>query len=106
MVADQIRRGILNETEAGQSNLRNILLQAVGISEELDICQKSLPIQPGDCFLLCSDGLTGMLTDKEICEIMNSDKLPDQAVEKLISAALTAGGRDNITAVLVTADHK
>ena len=106
LVADQLRRGIINEQEACQSNLGNVLLQAVGISEELEICQDNLVVQADDCFLLCSDGLTGMLADEEISAILTDNCLPVQACEELITAALAAGGKDNVTAVLVTATDK
>jgi len=106
LVADQVRRGVLNQAEAEQSTLGNILLQAIGVSEELEIDQITLELQADDCFLLCSDGLTGMLSDTQISEILFANKRPQQAGEKLIAAALEAGGKDNVTAVLVTAAHK
>jgi len=104
LINDQLRRGIINEQEARQSTLRNILLQAVGVSEELELCQKTFTIQPGDCFLLCSDGLTGMLSDEEINGIMTNNPLPEQGCETLMAEALAAGGKDNITALIVTID--
>lgn len=103
LIAEQLRRGIIDQQDAETSNLRNVLLQAVGISEELDIFQKVLPSEPGDTFLLCSDGLTGMLTDNQISTILGNNDLPQQSCEQLIAAALVAGGKDNVTAVLVTA---
>ncbi len=103
LIAEQLRRGIINKLDAETSNLRNVLLQAVGISEELDICRKVLPSESGDTFLLCSDGLTGMLADQQISAILGNNDLPQQACEQLITAALAAGGKDNVTAVLVTA---
>lgn len=106
LIDAQLRRGIISEREASQSDLRNILLQAVGITEELDICQKTLPTEPGDCFLLCSDGLTDMLSQESISEILTSSSLPQTGCRELMAAALAAGGRDNITAVLVTVDNK
>ena len=103
LIAEQLRRGIINQQEARHSNLNNILLQAVGTAEELDIFQKSSAVQAADSFLLCSDGLTGMLSDAELEAILATTSQPAQACEKLIDAALDAGGRDNVTAVLVTA---
>lgn len=106
LIEDQIRRGIISDREASQSDLRNILLQAVGITEELDICQKTLPTVPGDCFLLCSDGLTDMLCQDKISDILTHCSLPEQGCKELIKEALAAGGKDNVTAVLVTVDTK
>jgi protein phosphatase len=68
--------------------------------------QQALPIQAGDCFLLCSDGLTGMLPDTQISSILADNSLPQAGCEELIAAALAAGGKDNVTAVLVTVDPK
>lgn len=106
LVADQLRHGLINETEAEQSNLGNILLQAVGVSEELNLCQKIIPLQTNTCFLLCSDGLTGMLTNAEISSILAHHPLPEQGCKVLLNNALAAGGKDNITAVLVTVGPK
>jgi len=103
LIAEQLRRGIINQQEAEHSNLSNILLQAVGTTEELEIYQKNTEIQAADSYLLCSDGLTGMLSDAELEAILASNPLPAQACKKLIAAALNAGGKDNVTAVLVTA---
>ncbi|SHJ11387.1 protein phosphatase [Malonomonas rubra DSM 5091] len=102
LVADQLRRGVLNQAEAEQSNLRNILLQAIGVSEQLDIHQRIEPLQEDDLFLLCSDGLTGMLPDTRIDSILAADNCPQSACKTLLTAALDAGGKDNVTAVLVS----
>lgn len=106
LINEQICRGIISNQEAEQSNLRNILLQAVGIGEELDICQKKIPIEQGDRFLLCSDGLTNMLADEKISDILSNHSLPEMACEELIAQALSAGGKDNVTAVLITVKNE
>lgn len=104
LVADQLRRGIISHKEANKSNLRNILLQAIGVTEKLEICQKLLSARRGDCFLLCSDGLTDMLTDEKINEILTHNTRPEQAGSELIAQALAAGGKDNVTVLLVSVD--
>jgi protein phosphatase len=101
LVAEQLRRGVLNQAEADQSNLRNILLQAIGAAETLDICQKSFSPANKDRYLLCSDGLTGMLSDQEISNILKANPALQRCAEQLLAAALAAGGADNITVVLV-----
>ena len=105
LIGDQMRRGIITAAEADISNLRNILLQAVGISPDLDICLKQFPLVEGDCFLLCSDGLTGMLSDREIAGILERDPVLENACAALIEKALAAGGSDNITAILVRVEN-
>lgn len=104
LIADQLRRGAISHEESDKSNLRNILLQAVGVSEKLDICQKNLPAREGDCFLLCSDGLTDMLSQEKISAILADNPPPQLGCEELIAQALAAGGKDNVTAVLVKVD--
>ncbi len=58
-------------------------------------------LQPGDVFLLCSDGLTGMVGDAQVGEILAGSAAPEQAVGALVEAANAAGGQDNITAIVV-----
>ena len=105
LVGDQLRRGLISREEADASNLRNILLQAVGITPELEICRKQLPLAAGDYLLLCSDGLTDMLKDKTITELLGQDLTPEQGCERLLEEALVAGGKDNISLVLVRVDE-
>jgi len=105
LIADQLRRGLISPPEADTSDLRNILLQAVGITPDLDICRKQFPLAAGDRYLLCSDGLTGMLNDREIAALLERNLSPEQGCELLIEQALAAGGNDNVTAVLVQVEE-
>jgi len=105
LVGDQLRRGLITPEQAAASTLRNVLLQAVGITPELEICRKQLPLEKGDGFLLCSDGLTGMLSDEQINGLLEREMEPESTSELLINQANSAGGGDNITAVLVRVDE-
>jgi len=105
LIGDQLRRGLITHAEADASDLRNILLQAVGITPELQICRKRWPVQAGDRFLLCSDGLTGMVKDEEISAILKQSASPEQGTKLLMEQALAAGGKDNITLVLVRVEE-
>ena len=87
------------------------LLQYLGLDEENLLLEPSVEIlefQPGMRFLLCSDGLTDMLQEKEIAELMSKEEPVSQTVELLLECALQKGGRDNITIVMgeVTAREK
>lgn len=62
---------------------------------------EQVPIRDGDIFLLCSDGLTDMLTEPEIVQVVVRKKKPEQIVQKLLEQALAAGGKDNVTIVAV-----
>ncbi len=101
LVSEQIRQGILTPEQAETSTLGNILLQAIGITPELDICQKTIPLSSGDRFLLCSDGLTNMVSDTEIKETLKQPNTLSTTCDVLIEKAIAAGGKDNITAVVL-----
>ncbi len=105
LVGEQIRQGILTPEQAKVSTLGNILLQAIGMTPELDICQKSIPLTAGDRFLLCSDGLTGMVTDTEIEEILKRPDKLNSLCNTLVEKAISAGGKDNITVVVLQIDQ-
>ena len=100
LVAEQLRMGIITAEDARRSNLGNLLTQAVGITTELDICKKTIPLAARDRLLLCSDGLTTMLKDAAIARCL-SQGTPAQACADLIEKALAAGGLDNVTVVVV-----
>lgn len=104
LVGEQLRQGILSEQEARDSSLGHILLQAIGISPELDIFQARCRLAAGDRFLLCSDGLTDMLEEEELGVILARDAAPPELCAELIDRALEQGGKDNITVVIVDID--
>lgn len=101
LVQGHIDQGIITKYEAKESSKRNIILRAVGTNETLSVDLIRGEILPGDCFLLCSDGLTDMVEDSDIENVLisSSDNL-SKKVEHLINLAKTAGGKDNITVVL------
>jgi len=105
LVGEQLRQGVLTPEQAKTSALGNILLQAIGMTPQLDICQKSIPLTAGDRFLLCSDGLTNMVSDTEIEKTLKQSGSLEPLCETLIKKALTAGGKDNITAVVLQIDQ-
>ena len=104
----QIRRflemGILTAEKARTHPERHKLTQHLGIFPEEMVIEpfvaKPVNIKDGDIFLLCSDGLTDMLDDKEIEDIMEQMKNPHEIAEKLVEAALTNGGKDNVTVII------
>lgn len=92
--------GILTPEDAKASLARNILLQAMGKSEELIIVQRRIPLCEGDRFLLCSDGLTSHIPDEDIAAVLGGTVLLDEACAKLIAMTLERGARDNVTVVV------
>jgi len=101
LVAEQIRMGILSPEEARSSQMRNILLQAVGLEDKVDTFLLRQPLRTEDLFLLCSDGLTDMLDDEQIYRHLHQDISLEQISEQLIEAAKEAGGRDNVSVIVV-----
>lgn len=101
LIGEQLRRGILTAEEAKHSSLGNILLQAIGLSPELDICRKTLTPHSGDRLLICSDGLTHMLSDESIREILQQSIPVSALCEALIAKAISAGGTDNVTVIVI-----
>jgi protein phosphatase len=95
--------GQMSRLEALRSPLRNIITRALGtqISITADIFE--LEAEPGDLFLLCSDGLTRELSDTQIETILRSNDPLDELCARLVAAANQAGGHDNITCLLVRA---
>jgi serine/threonine protein phosphatase PrpC len=100
-VQEQIDRGIMTPAEARKHPMRNIILRAVGVKEDLALDIIRGRTYPGDQFLLCSDGLTDMVDDAIIGEVVSTKRTPPEKVEQLIALAKSSGGKDNITIVLV-----
>ncbi len=96
VVGELVRRGQLTSEEARVHPHSNEILRALGTQPEVDIELTPINVQPGDRFLLCSDGLSGMLPDPEIEDVLGREA-PRQAAEQLIQFANEAGGTDNIT---------
>ena len=81
-----------------------MLTRAVGVEKSLKAESSSSEYEAGDIFLLSSDGLTNMVTDDDIKDILSADSTPDEKVDRLIKMALDAGGRDNISVIVVDTD--
>lgn len=78
-----------------------VITRALGVKQHVEIEHMSFPVEPGDAFLLCSDGVNRMLSDDEILEGLEVADSPAEAAELLVDLANEAGGRDNITALVV-----
>ena len=101
-VESLVERGTITQEEARRHPRKNVLLRAVGVEENIDVDTGSFDLQQGDKLLLCTDGLTNMLSDREIAEIL-LEKEGDPA-RKLMERALAAGGTDNVTAIVAVYD--
>jgi PPM family protein phosphatase len=102
LVAEQVRRGILTASEAEQSNLQSVLLRALGTQPQVEVDVEQVALFPGDVLLLCSDGLTRMVTEPEIAGTLQAEPDPQRAADKLVELANESGGVDNITVIVVS----
>jgi protein phosphatase len=100
LVAEQIKNGLINEEEARNHSLKNLITRAVGIRDTVDVDLFALELQPHDTLLLCSDGLTNMVNDENLEKELAQEDLTAMS-ESLLEKALEAGGTDNITMILV-----
>lgn len=101
LLGEQQRSGQIRPVAAADGSLGHILLQAVGLEEQLDIQTAAWPVQSGDLYLLCSDGLSDMLGDQRIAEILVAPQSLSERAQQLEKQALGAGGRDNISLILI-----
>jgi protein phosphatase len=99
LIAWQLRQGLITPEQARTSTQKNVITRAVGNREYVQVDTTIVPLQTGDRFLLCSDGLHGYLRQSEIPPIV--DLGGEQSIAAFIKLANDRGGRDNITAVLV-----
>lgn len=99
LVAWQLKQGIISQEEALVSPHKNVITRAVGSRDYVQVDTGFVEVQPGDAFLLCSDGLHGYLDDDEIPQIV--DLGATIAARRFIELANERGGRDNITAIVV-----
>lgn len=102
LVAELVRSGDLTRDQAAEHPQKNLITRALGADDEVNVDTAILPIEAGDRILLCSDGLSDMVSEAGISEILaESPDDPERAARGLLSAALDAGGNDNITVVVV-----
>jgi protein phosphatase len=101
LVDEQVKLGQLTREEADRSPLRNVITRAVGSQRSVNVEIGEFEVVPGDLFLLCSDGLTRELSDARIQSLLKQPDDLDVLCQRLVDSANDAGGRDNVTCVLV-----
>lgn len=103
MVADMVRKGVLTEEQAACHPMRNYITRAVGTDEELDVDIYTERREAGDRWLICSDGLYGLMSRTVLAELASIED-PEEAADQLMQTALENGGRDNVSLVLLMDD--
>jgi PPM family protein phosphatase len=99
LVEEMRRKGQITDAQAEDHPQRSIITRALGPEPEVEVDLQTVPAAPGDVFLLCSDGLTTMVNEARIAEVLSSTTSMREAVRTLVDEANGAGGRDNITAL-------
>jgi protein phosphatase len=100
LVEELLRQGRLTEEEAEEHPQRSIITRALGPEPEVEVDTFTVAAADGDVYLICSDGLTSMVADATVADIMREAPDITTAADRLVAAALEAGGRDNVTVVL------
>ncbi len=102
LVGEMVRSGIITDEDARTHPRRNVITRSIGTHEELfvDITREPLELAEGDVFLLCSDGLTSLVTEGELKTVLESNP-PREACNRLVDLANENGGKDNITVQVV-----
>jgi serine/threonine protein phosphatase PrpC len=104
LVEELRRQGRLTDEQAEDHPQRSIITRALGPERDVDVDTMTYRARPGDVYLLCSDGLTTMVKEDRIAEILRESRTLDEAADRLITDANQAGGRDNITVVAFRVD--
>ena len=99
-VAEQVRAGLLTEDQARSHAQRNVITRCLGTQADVEVDVFAEPLQEGDSFILCSDGLSGFISDEDLQTII-SKYVPQESVYHLVERANENGGPDNITAIVI-----
>ncbi|MDO4483386.1 MAG: Stp1/IreP family PP2C-type Ser/Thr phosphatase [Clostridia bacterium] len=107
MVAEMVRQGLITQEQADNHPMKNIITRAVGTDLKVDVDILSYRRKKDDKWLICSDGLSGMVTNDRLKELLEHNT-PGKAADLMLADALDAGGRDNISFVIFTdkEDHE
>jgi len=100
LINEQLRAGVMSEEQVMKFVGRNVITRSVGYERDVypDIIERE--ITPGEIYLMCSDGLSSLVPDDKICQIL-SQNTPDKAVKACVEQALANGGDDNVTVLLL-----
>ena len=104
IVADEMRAGLITADQARNHPQRNIITRCLGTKTEVEVDIFSEKVQEGDLLVLCTDGLSAVVTDEELGAILRQFQ-PQESAYQLIERANEQGGPDNITAIVVQVSH-
>jgi len=101
LVAEQVRHGLMTSQQAAANELQSVLTRALGMDAKVEIDADEIELLPKDSLLLCSDGLTRMVSETEIAGILEQAPNSQMAAERLVQRANECGGHDNITVIVI-----
>jgi protein phosphatase len=105
LVQEKLRAGLITRAQLKTDRMKNVITRSVGFEDEVNVDVYQLEPHPGDVFIMCSDGLSGMVEDSEIKDIISDQVFgkgdPEGACKQLIASANEHGGDDNVTVVMV-----
>ncbi len=104
-VNEQVSAGNISETQARSHPFKSVVTRALGGAREVEVEVREVDVAAGDRYLLCSDGLTGMVPDELIAKHLRSREALDATCRALVEEANLAGGRDNITALVLAVEE-
>jgi PPM family protein phosphatase len=100
LLQEQLDAGLVTPEQAQTSNIRNLVTRALGVEESVLLEVNEIPVQIGDVYLMCSDGLSDMVVDSAIAKILATETSLEHKAQMLIDAANANGGRDNISVLM------
>lgn len=103
LLQDYLDAGLMTEEEAATSDLRSVVTRAMGVEPQVELDVQEQQVEPGDVYLLCSDGLSDMVDDATLRELLLAEPDLQRAADTLVAAANARGGRDNIAVLLARA---
>ena len=103
LLQEQLDAGLITAEQAANSSYRNLVTRALGVEDTVIVEVNEVRVDAGDCFLLCSDGLSDMIDDAMIADILRLDAPLDERAARLVDTANAHGGRDNISVLLAQA---
>lgn len=104
LLQEQIDAGLLTPEQAALSMNKNLVTRALGVDDAVLLEVREHAVEPGDIYLMCSDGLSDMVRDQDIAKILQLPSPPQSRAKALVELANAHGGRDNITVLLVQAE--
>jgi protein phosphatase len=103
LLQEQLDAGLITLEEAAVSTQKNLVTRALGVEESVELELNVHEVQPDDMFLMCSDGLSDMVGDNDIRDVLLAPTQPEAMCQRLVDVANAGGGRDNISVLLVRA---